>query len=597
MILNETFVTPPTNTILQLEATAPDGSNNVDWTSSDESVAAVDENDSVTVKCYGKAVISAVLSSDQSIKGFCVIYPKFHDVNDAGQYYYKPVYWAADNGITAGYDKVYFGPKRNCTRRELIIFLWRFAGKPYAEGTLPFNDMGKYNASTDTYQAVLWAYTNGIVKGYSGGSFRPDSSVFRKDTMIMLYRLAGKPETDGTMKFDDVRKLGVSPASDTYRSIVWGTETGITKGYSDGSFKPTANCLREHIVTFIYRYNQNETPYEEADTDNDLVPDYLEEYFGSNPFFSDSLLDQRLGDEYTLEELIHDNPTIPFVTGTVSGSINDHVTVAEASIPALENHPAIVGKPVLLETDYEEGTDLQLNFEIDPNDSRSDLYMICRYENSELIPTETVQYDGYISTNAQSGNYVVVDAEKLLIALGIPIQKYTSSDLTAEEIIDDGSWVILSDFQFIHLTQPLDPASSFSSDADSLSNAQELGSQKAKDVKPFIDWVLDHYDVPEGMYDDPTTVDVYEYISNPVLDDTDYDGRNDDEDACPADNSFYGTLKTSYSNPQVSGNFDYRWFDQDNSVYNSGLSKISSLMSSVIYENHTLGLRDAENKD
>lgn len=229
MILNETFVTPPTNTILQLEATAPDGSNNVDWTSSDESVAAVDENDSVTVKRYGKAVISAVFSSDQSIKGFCVVYPKFHDVNDAGQYYYKPVYWAADNEITAGYDKVYFGPKRNCTRRELSIFLWRLAGKPYAEGTLPFNDMGKYNASTDTYQAVLWAYTNGIVKGYSDGSFRPDSSVVRKDTMIMLYRLAGEPETDGTMKFDDVRKLGVSPASDTYRSIVWGQKQALQK--------------------------------------------------------------------------------------------------------------------------------------------------------------------------------------------------------------------------------------------------------------------------------------------------------------------------------------------------------------------------------
>lgn len=74
--------------------------------------------------------------------------------------------------------------------------------------------------------------------------------------MIMLYRLNGKPNVSGSMKFKDVAAMNYAKTSDTYRSIIWGTEKGITNGYSDGNFKPLDNCLREHIVTFIYRYDQ-----------------------------------------------------------------------------------------------------------------------------------------------------------------------------------------------------------------------------------------------------------------------------------------------------------------------------------------------------
>jgi hypothetical protein len=58
------------------------------------------------------------------------------------------------------------------------------------------------------------------------------------------------------MRFSDVSALGVSSGSDTYKSIIWGTQQGITNGYSDGTFRPLYDCLREHIVTFIHRYDQ-----------------------------------------------------------------------------------------------------------------------------------------------------------------------------------------------------------------------------------------------------------------------------------------------------------------------------------------------------
>jgi alpha-amylase len=238
----------PTNSTLQLTA-----SKDAVWTSSDDSIATVDENGLVTALRDGKVTITAEADGETAESE---IQTRFYDVNDRNQYYYNPVYWAADNGITTGYDKVYFGPQQNCTRRELSIFLWRLAGKPSASGALPFSDLGKYTRSTDTYKAILWCYNNGIVKGYGDGTFKPDAPIVRKDTMIMLYRLAGKPGVSGTLQFPDARALGYGPDTDTYRSIVWGTQLGITKGYSDGTFKPLANCLREHIVTFVYRYAQ-----------------------------------------------------------------------------------------------------------------------------------------------------------------------------------------------------------------------------------------------------------------------------------------------------------------------------------------------------
>ena len=260
--LNYEAIEIATGETIQLSAVSEFGDSITDilWQSSDESVASVDEGGSVNVLRYGKAVITATDNRDPSITASCTVKSKFFDVNDSSKYYSKPVYWAAEKGITTGYDKVYFGPQQNCTRRELSIFLWRLAGKPAVSGSLPFSDTKGYKTSTDTYKAILWCYKNGIVKGYGDGTFKPDASIVRKDTMIMLYRLAGKPQVSGSMKFGDVKALNYPSTSDTYKSIIWGTNKKITNGYSDGSFKPLENCLREHIVTFIYRYNKLMNP-------------------------------------------------------------------------------------------------------------------------------------------------------------------------------------------------------------------------------------------------------------------------------------------------------------------------------------------------
>ncbi len=227
------------------------------WLSSDEKVASVDQDGTVHVHRYGIAEITAASAVNSSVKKTCYIYGRFYDVNDDSKYYFKHVYWAADNGITTGYDRVYFGPQLNCTRKELCIFLYRMMGKPSAAGSLQFPDTkDKYSRTSDSYKAILWCSNQGIVKGYSDGTFRPDNPVTRKDTMIMLYRLAGKPSVSGSIRFPDVLEQKYSTLSDTYKAILWGTQKGITNGYKDGNFQPLSNCLREHIVTFIHRFDE-----------------------------------------------------------------------------------------------------------------------------------------------------------------------------------------------------------------------------------------------------------------------------------------------------------------------------------------------------
>lgn len=152
------------------------------------------------------------------------------------------------------------------------------------------------------------------------------------------------------------------------------------------------------------------------------------------------------------------------------------------------------------------------------------------------------------------------------------------------EVVNDGSWVILSDYQFIKLGQPLDD-SGFSSDEDSLSDKAELGDSIDVNLKPYISWVMKNYDVPEGMFDDISTLKVYKYKTNPILPDTDFDGINDDKDPKPFNgNTFEGKMKGYYDVNDAEYKFDYRNFFGSEYSYNKDLSNMSLIFANTIYD-------------
>lgn len=109
---------------------------------------------------------------------------RFSDVV-SGRYYYDAVLWAVENGITNGVSSTRFGVGRSCTREQVVTFLWNAAGKPEPMDTeCPFSDVarGKYY-----YNAVLWAYENGITAGIGEGLFGVGKTCTRANVVAFLY--------------------------------------------------------------------------------------------------------------------------------------------------------------------------------------------------------------------------------------------------------------------------------------------------------------------------------------------------------------------------------------------------------------------------
>ncbi len=75
--------------------------------------------------------------------------------------------------------------------------------------------------------------------------------------------------------------------------------------------------------------------------------------------------------------------------------------------------------------------------------------------------------------------------------------------------------------------------------------------------------------------------------SNPNAVDSDYDGINDSVDASPSNNNFSGILHTDFADSKVSYTMDYREFFKANTNYSPKIGTISSLYSSVVYDNNT----------
>lgn len=108
----------------------------------------------------------------------------FVDVKEA-DYFYDPVLWAVENGITNGTSPTTFSPDAPCTRAHVVTFLWRYFHEPDSQGSNPFTDVfgGAY-----FYEAVLWAVENGITNGTSPYTFSPEATCTRGQIVTFLYR-------------------------------------------------------------------------------------------------------------------------------------------------------------------------------------------------------------------------------------------------------------------------------------------------------------------------------------------------------------------------------------------------------------------------
>lgn len=173
----------------------------------------------------------------------------FTDVAE-GSFYYEPVMWAVENGVTSGTSATTFDPSGLCLRAHVVTFLYRAAGSPAPNSTKnPFTDV---KSGDFYYNPVLWAVENGITQGVSKTQFGSTQVCNRAAVVTFLWRAFGSPEPKSTNNpFVDVKNTDFF-----YKPVLWAVENGITAGIDATHFNPAGACNRAQVVTFLYRaYN------------------------------------------------------------------------------------------------------------------------------------------------------------------------------------------------------------------------------------------------------------------------------------------------------------------------------------------------------
>ncbi|GAB2536603.1 5'-nucleotidase C-terminal domain-containing protein [Brachybacterium huguangmaarense] len=161
----------------------------------------------------------------------------------------KEIQWMVDTGISTGYPDGTFRPVQPVTRDAMAAYLYRMADSPTVTPprAQPFTDV---TPQTEHYDAIIWAYQQGITRGWPDGTFRPTLPIERNAMASFVYRYAGSPKVAAptTAPFSDV-PVGSPFATE----IAWAKQEGITNGFPDGSYHPTAPMNRDATAAFLHR--------------------------------------------------------------------------------------------------------------------------------------------------------------------------------------------------------------------------------------------------------------------------------------------------------------------------------------------------------
>lgn len=111
-------------------------------------------------------------------------------------------------------------------------------------------------AGSPACESTTWLKDKGLVDAYADGSFQPQATVTREEMSAILYRYARLSDPSlPAYPACTVRPFTDVPIASSYcGAVAWMKSTGITTGYSDGSFHPVSKTSREAMAAFTYRY-------------------------------------------------------------------------------------------------------------------------------------------------------------------------------------------------------------------------------------------------------------------------------------------------------------------------------------------------------
>ena len=160
-----------------------------------------------------------------------------------------PVRWVYENGVMSGYSDGTFGPANGLERNQLAMMLWNRAGQPAADTSAIASFT---DCSTDAYyaQAVAWCVENGYMTGYSETEFGPSKTMTRQDFVTVLWRMEGEPQVSQDLgSYPDAGSI----AEHAQGAMRWAVKNGVISGQGNGNLDPTGVLDRSQAAVIFYR--------------------------------------------------------------------------------------------------------------------------------------------------------------------------------------------------------------------------------------------------------------------------------------------------------------------------------------------------------
>ena len=178
----------------------------------------------------------------------------FIDV-DENDWFYANVQYVVENKLMNGVAEDKFAPNDTLTRAMLVTVLYRNAGEPAVNKSIPFADvdMGSWYAN-----AVVWAKQNGIVNGVTEIEFAPDENITREQIAAIMFRYAQYKGMDAVTLEENLHFTDADEISEYAVSAMnWAVGTGLMKGKSTTTINPKDNATRAEIAAILQRFIEN----------------------------------------------------------------------------------------------------------------------------------------------------------------------------------------------------------------------------------------------------------------------------------------------------------------------------------------------------
>ncbi len=170
-----------------------------------------------------------------------------------GDWYYDDVTYVWENGMMEGIDAETFGPAMTANRAMVVTLLYRLDGGTHSAQTPTFTDVPE---GVWYYDPVEWAVENGITTGVSETEFAPGRNVIREQFVTFLYRYAAMlgcvSEIGSPADFTDADQIS-SYARDAVR---WAAANYLVTGYEDGTFRPLRELNRAELAVLMHRFHR-----------------------------------------------------------------------------------------------------------------------------------------------------------------------------------------------------------------------------------------------------------------------------------------------------------------------------------------------------